>query len=320
MRELRRRSGASPLLATLFLLLACRALTTTVQTAAITPIEHNRRITMIVALLGALLIGALLPLTRAAHAAPNTTVTIPNGIWISPAELSQLPMAGPAWQRLKAAADGSLGVPNIADQDSNHDVTTLAVALVYARTQDPRYRMKAADAIVAAIGTEQGGRTLALSRNLVAYIIAADLIDLRRYDAARDQRFRGWLSAVRTEMLDGKTLIRTHEERPNNWGTHAGAARIAADLYLGDTADLQRAARVFAGWLGDRSAYARFSYGDLSWQADPIKPVGVNPQGALKNGRLIDGALPDDMRRGCSFRWLPCHTGYAWGALEGALI
>jgi hypothetical protein len=26
------------------------------------------------------------------------------------------------------------------------------------------------------------------------------------------------------------------------------------------------------------------------------------------------------MRRGCSFRWPPCHTGYPWGGLEGATV
>jgi hypothetical protein len=249
-----------------------------------------------------------------------STTTIPNGIWISSAELAVLPMSGPAWQHLKVAADGSLGTPNIADQDSNHDVNTLAVALVYARTGNATYRAKATNAIMAALGTERGGRTLALGRNLVSYVVAADLIDLKRYDAAKDQQFRAWLSIVRTETLSGLTLIKTHESRPNNWGTHAGAARIAADLYLGDTADLNRAASVFKGWLGDRSAYAAFKFGDLSWQANPSAPVGVNPAGATKSGHAIDGAFPDDMRRGCSFTWVPCYTNYPWGAMEGAVV
>ncbi len=242
------------------------------------------------------------------------------GIWISAAELAQLPMSGAAWQDLKAAADGSLGSPNISDQDSDHDVNTLAVALVYARTGTASYRAKAANAIIAAIGTEAGGRTLALGRNLVSYVIAADLIDLKTYNPAADQQFRAWLGAVRKSNLDGKTLISTHEERPNNWGTHAGASRVAVDMYLGDTADLTRAANVFKGWLGDRTAYAGFSYGDTSWQADPSKPVGVNPVGATKSGHSIDGAMPDDMRRGCSFTWPPCQTGYAWEAMQGALV
>ncbi len=251
--------------------------------------------------------------------APQPGPAIPgSGMWIGRDDLAKLPMSGPAWEQLKKTADGSLGTANIADQDSDHDVNTLAVALLYARTGTASYRSKAADAIMAAIGTEDGGRTLALGRNLSAYVIAADLIDLKSYDAGKDKQFRDWLSSVRSERLDGDTLIETHENRPNNWGTHAGASRIAADIYLGDKADLDRAAKVFAGWLGDRGSYAGFEFGDLSWQADPKNPVGVNAPGTSKDGHSIDGALPDDMRRGCSFQWPPCHTDYPWGVMDGA--
>jgi hypothetical protein len=173
---------------------------------------------------------------------------------------------------------------------------------------------------MSAIGTERGGRTLALGRNLVSYVIAADLIDLKRYDAGIDQQFRSWLAAVRTETLDGKMLISTHELRPNNWGTHAGASRVAADRYLGDMADLAKAAQVFQGWLGDRSAYAGFSYGDTSWQADPGKPVGINPSGAIRNGQSIDGVLPDDQRRAGGFTWPPQKENYVWEGLQGAVV
>jgi hypothetical protein len=243
------------------------------------------------------------------------------GIWVSRDELAGLPTSGPAWDQLKAAADGELGKPDIADQNSNHDVRTLAAALVYARTGSPDHRAKAAAAIMAAIDTENGDRTLELGRNLVSYILAADLIDLRGYDAAAEQRFHDWLGGVRYEELAGRTLISTHEDRPNNWGAHAGAARIAADIYLGDRADLDRAATVFKGWLGDRSAYAKFVYDqDLSWQADPANPVGINPAGATRDGHRIDGAIPDDMQRGGKFRWPPKHTNYPWGAMEGALV
>jgi len=78
-------------------------------------------------------------------------------MWISQAEVKQLPMQGTAWENVLAAADGDLGAPKISDQNSNHDVNTLAVALVYARTGDRQYREKAADAISSAVGTEHGG-------------------------------------------------------------------------------------------------------------------------------------------------------------------
>jgi hypothetical protein len=258
-----------------------------------------------------------------AKATPPAGTTRPagvvSGIWTTPAELAARPTGGAAWDGVKRAADGSAPAA-VADQDSDHDLQTMAAALVYARTGAASYRDKAAAGIAAAIGTEAGGRTLALGRNLAGYVIAADLVGLGAYDAGLDGRFRGWLAGVRGANLGGDTLISTHELRPNNWGTHAGAARVAADAYLGDTADLERAAKVFRGWLGDRGAHAGFKYGDVSYQADPSAPVGVNPAGATKDGVSIDGALPDDMRRGCSFAPIPCYTDYAWEAMQGAVV
>ena len=175
-----------------------------------------------------------------------------------------------------------------------------------------------------AIGTERGGRTLALGRGLVSYVIAADLIDLHALDPRTDAAFRDWLRTVRFERLrpgSRPTLVATHEVAPNNWGTHAGASRIAVDIYLGDTADLARAAAVVKGYLGDRSAYHGFRYGkDLSWQADASQPVGVNPPGAVLDGHAVGGVLPDDMRRGCAERFPPCPTGYPWEAMQGAVV
>ena len=261
--------------------------------------------------------GCAVLLLGAPPAAPAT-----KGIWISIDELAKLPTRGAAWRQLQATADGGLGKAKIRDQNDDHDVRTLAVALVYARTGREEYRAKAADAIAEAIGTEEGGRTLALARNLPSYVVAADLIDLESYDSALADRFRSWLAAVRSETLDdGKTLVQTSEERPNNWGTNAGAARAAADVYLEDTADLERAAQVFKGWLGDRTAYAGFIYGsDLSWQVDSMSPVGVNPASATIQGQSVDGALPDDMRRGGGFQIPPGRTGYVWEALQGAVV
>lgn len=202
--------------------------------------------------------------------------------------------------------------PNIRDQDSTADVVTLAKALVCARTGA---RCAEVAAILSGVPeTENGGRTLALGRGLGAYVLAADLVSYR------DPVFVAWVRAVRTETLSGMTLISTQESRPNNWGTHAGASRIAADLYLGDAADLARAVTVFRGWLGDRTLYAGFSYGDLSWQADPSRPVGVNPVGSVKLGHSIDGVLPDDQRRGGGFTWPPPCENYVWEALQGATL
>lgn len=260
----------------------------------------------------------------AATAPGEASAALEPGIWLTPEEVAQLPTHGDAWRGLEQVAEEKMGHADLSDQDSEHDIHVLAAALVYARTGEQRFRDKAAAGIMDAVDTENGGRSLALARGLVSYVVAADLIDLRGYDADRERVFARWLDRVRTEELKPEsrpTLELTHERAANNWGTHAGASRIAADIYLGDEKDLARAAAVFKGYVGDRAAYHGFRYGeDLSWQADEKNPVGINPQGARKDGESIDGVIPDDMRRGCELRFPPCPTLYPWEAMQGLVV
>ena len=245
----------------------------------------------------------------------------PLGIIATPSELAALPMSGPAWDRLKAAADGSLGTPDISVQNGTHDVLTLAVALVYGRTGIETYRAKAADAIMSAIGTEEGGLASNLGRNLISYVMAADLIDFASFDPEREAQFRIWLSASRFEVFSDGSIASEDRNRANNHGRLAGASRLAASLYLRDDADLLEAIAIFKGWLGDESSYDGFAWkSDASWQADPTNPVGVNPVGSTKDGFSIDGALPEEMRRGCEFTTPPCATNYPWESLSAVLL
>jgi hypothetical protein len=262
--------------------------------------------------------------TRPPAKNPNT------GIWISPNELSALPTSGPAWQQLKEFADLPANQPDLSDQDSETNVIVLAKALVYARTGQTRYR----DEVVAALkvitfnNTEDGPevRTLSVGRELVAYVIAADLIDLPNYNPTFDAQFKSKLRQLLTKKLPSwtganKSLQQTHEERPNNWGTHAGASRAAIAVYLGDKAELERTARVFQGYLGDIAVYNGFNFAeDLSWQANPRQPRAINPPGAVKQGQSIDGALTEEMRRGGPFQWPPLKTNYPWEGLQGAIV
>lgn len=244
------------------------------------------------------------------------------GIWISKAEILALPTSGTAWTNLLKTANTTCATPDLSNQDSMANVCVMAKALVYARTGDPKYRLAVVDAIWDVIGSlPYHGRALALGRELAAYVISADLIDLKAYDPALDNQFRSTIKTLlRTPTTDGpKTLVECHEKRPNNWGNHCGASRAAVATYLGDTVELARTAVVFKGYLGDRASYASFSYGELSWQCDPSKPVGINPKGCVKSGRNIDGVLPDDQRRGGTFRWPPPKENYVYEGLQGAL-
>ncbi len=238
------------------------------------------------------------------------------GLWVDPQRLAALPTSGEAWQALLRAAQLSADSPDLSELADPANVRVLAKALVYARTGEPRYRSEVVAACRAAIGSE-GRSTLALGRNLAAFVIAADLVGLPEAD---DRVFREWLARVRYTRLEGRTLVSTHEERPNNWGTHAGASRLAVALYLGDTREVERSAAVLRGWLGERTVYAGFRYRELWWQAHPDAPVGVNPRGANRDGHSIDGVLPDDQRRAGPFRWPPPRENYVYGALQGALV
>lgn len=267
------------------------------------------------------------PTSTATATSPFTATPTPggppvpgSGIWISQAEILALPTSGAAWNDMKTNADANAGAPTVCDGTSNNNVLVLAKALVYARTGVEGYRTAVRQDVMGIIGTEDGAtcESLALGRELAAYVISADLVGL---SATEDVTFRAWLTGVRTYVLagDSRSLVQCHEERANNWGTMCGASRAAASAYLGDRTDLDRAATVFKGYLGDRATYAGFSFGsDLSWHLDPNNPRGVNPLGAVKQGTNIDGVLPDDMRRGGSFTTgCPILTNYPWGALQG---
>ncbi len=254
-------------------------------------------------------------------------------IWISAEELADLDMQGEAWEQLKKQAIKPVGKPNLSNNKQKHNVYILGKALVYVRcTQEPSslqcsdielksFHQEIMGQIMMIMGTEKGGSTLALGRELAAYVIAADLITL---SPKQEVLFKAWLSNVRysqPDTLSRKTLISTHEERPNNWGTHAGASRLAIAVYLNDRAEIHRAATVFKGWLGDRDAYSNFVYRyGFAWQCHANKPVGINPKGCKKEGHSIDGVLPDDQRRGGGFQWPPPKENYVYEALQGALV
>jgi hypothetical protein len=245
------------------------------------------------------------------------------GIWISQAEIDAIPMSGPAWQNLLSAASGSCGAVDLEDQDDATNVCVMAKALVFARTGDTRYLADVTTALTQIVQAPlYAGRALALGRELGAYVIAADIVDLERRNPILDLAFRTALRVLRTTPTYGaaQDLVDCHERRPNNWGAHCGATRAAIAVYLGDQQDLDATARVFKGYLGDRASWSGFDYGDdLSWQCDPARPVGINPVGCTRNGLSLDGVLPDDQRRGGAFTTSPPKENYVWEALQGLL-
>ena len=84
--------------------------------------------------------------------------------------------------------------------------------------------------------------------------------------------------------------------------------------------ELASCARVFKGYLGDRSSYNDFHFGDLFWQSHPGSPVPINPVGAKIMERNVDGVAPDDQRRAGEFAWPPPQENYVYEGLQGVLL
>lgn len=220
---------------------------------------------------------------------------------------------------MHSAAYGSWDTADLKNQDNKHDIKLLAGALIYARTGDPALRSKVRDEIIAAKRTldessewQTTNGVLAAGRQLGAYVISADLIDLKNYDVAADNEFRSWLATIRTTNIGThsrwKSITFTCENAAANWGAFACASRIAASIYLGDTADVNRSASVIRSFLGERNAYPADAPGqggyfqhtssyDSSWACDEATWTGINPA-CVKSGVNLDGAVVEDISRG----------------------
>jgi hypothetical protein len=269
----------------------------------------------------AALVGALiLSIVAATSAWTPPTDAASTYLLISRSDLMSRPTSGTAWSALKSVASSSLGTPNLCDQDEDHHLRTMAAALVYARTGSSGYKTKATSGIMAAIKTQSvgcGNAVLALARQLPAYVFAADFIDL---SGTNETTFRSWLSAIRTKVIGGhsvwNSLENTQRRSANNWGAHAGAARIAASLYLGDTADVSQAARIAQGFLGDRTKYTSFSENlssaDLSWACGTASTYTPVNKACTKSGINVSGGIVADISRAGGLTWPPGDLGISY--------
>jgi hypothetical protein len=271
-----------------------------------------------------------------------TSPSIGSGMWISSIELMKLPTSGTAWDKMRTTAYGSLGTANLQVPDNKHAIYTLAGALVYARTGDPALRSKVRDAIITAKKSldesaewQTSNGVLAAGRQIGAYVISADLINLKSYDAAADNEFRAWLGPIRTINVGThgrwKNIRYTCENATGNWNTFACASRIAASIYLGDHADVQRSSLIIRALLGERSAYPPDAPGkngyfehtagyQSSWACHDPAWLGNNPY-CLKSGISIDGVLVEDASRGGGCCVLQGDgIMYSWEALQGLFV
>lgn len=249
---------------------------------------------------------------------PTTTPPPPpgQGIWISKEEIIKLPMSGSAWNATLSAANGSWGTAHLNDNNSMHDVYTLAGALVAARTGDDSMRSKTIEGLQSAMNSSIS-RTLELARGLQTYIISADIIDYH------DAGFENWVRDITfvrpVSGRDGSGLYNNALTDSTNWGGHERASAIAAALYLGDNR-INELVRAYREYIGENVSPKTLIYRGTNWQADQSNKAGVNRVGARIQGQDVSGVIPEDWRRGGEFKWPPTSSGYMWEGVQGFVV
>lgn len=280
--------------------------------------------------------------THVPTATPSPSSPTQDGMWVSKTELQNLPTSGNAWEKMKETAYEEWGTADLTNQDNKHAINTLAGALVYARIDDVSLRTKVKDAIIEAkqsLDESSEWKTrngvLAAGRQIGAYVIAADLITLEEYDAAANNEFRNWLQTIRTTNIGThgrwKSLTYTCENAAANWNTFACASRIAASIYLGDTADIERSSMIIRAFFGERSEYPQDAPGkddyfqhtaayESSWSCNDAAWTAINPPCVIE-GVNVDGTLVEDASRGggcCALQ--DSGISYSWEALQGLIV
>ena len=258
------------------------------------------------------------------------------GIWISQSEIMSRPTSGAAWQAVLSDANASWGSANVANQDSNHDQFVLAGALVCARTGQQCDKTRAG--LVSAIGTENGGRWLAIGRNVLGYTIAADVMKNSGNLTGTDlDRVSNWLAGFLTRTLANNNSGVQEKLTPFGSGSNAsaqeGSVYAAIAAYTKDTTKLAYVWNRFRLYSCDRTGNPEqvidISTGfNAGWspettynRACAINPKGsvkdINPDPSVTDNINIDGAIINDMRRGGNFKFPPGYTSYPWVGLEG---
>ncbi len=209
--------------------------------------------------------------------------------------LRDLPKSTRAYGYMKRRADAALKGMNLSSHPSatspwlpnyggrartvtRPGTQTLAAALVYARTGRKRYRHLVVRSNRYLIGTEEERSTdgtgeqdklLATSRQIGAYVVAANLVGMDpgvtgSRPGWESTSWRTWLAALRTKPIgtsgQASDIKQLSKQRANNWGSFARAARIAIDIYLNDDADLGRVVARYKLFLGERPQVDGFEW------------------------------------------------------------
>lgn len=226
----------------------------------------------------------------------------PNYLVISKSELISLPITGTSWETIQQSADASV-TPDICNQDNNANVNALAAGIVYARTGNALYRTKAINLINRMITSQRDNcynAVLAMGRQMGGWVLAADFADYH------DQSFKDWLAMIANRDIGGHgrwhVLRFTAYDSASNWGIHALASITAIDLYLENSANIEKDWQVFSGygvahgWPFNKASSYNEQWSCIATDATGKLPIAINTP-CLKSGINLDGAPVEDSSR-----------------------
>jgi hypothetical protein len=248
-----------------------------------------------------------------------TSPTVSPGVLISHAELMARPTTGVAWTSVLNAANGSLGTPNISDQNSDSGRKFLACALAAVRLDDAALRSKAMAWLNAAIGTEENERWLAIGRTMPPVIAGADILDIR------SGPIFDWIASFATRLLPHNNTGVPETIRQNAWSSGSNASSQVGLVctmlarYTNDADLLTWNWDAYRRFVGDRTSPHKLENSDTTWQVinTPEGWVGIQNKGATINGINVDGAISSDMQRGGDVSATPGFTEYPWVGAVG---
>ena len=211
-------------------------------------------------------------------------------------DLAALPKSGAAYNRVKALAakSGSLDYGLVATKNN----PVLIAKAIMGDKAGVLAMIRASKSTLSA-----SSDSLAVSRNLAATAIALSLVGAHEEDA--------WLRVARDTKYSRLGTLTSAAKKANNHGSAADQSLVAVDLHLGDVTHL--AAQVIPTVKvrfgepsppignGNLNPAIKLNFGDLSFQAHPLKPVVIGLVGDVKQGISLDGCLAEEQRRQGTF-------------------
>jgi hypothetical protein len=247
------------------------------------------------------------------HAKAAAPIEPPSlNLWISKAEIDTRPMSGDDWTDMLATADATWPAAEMDDQDSTANLYALSGALVYLRTGTTSYRTKVESYLQDLINAgypKANGQALGYARNLGAYVLAADMCNIRSSNPSLHTDFAAFAEGALTESYVGGGMNNVRDgayARPNNIGNACRWTCIITYAYVGNTPELDGIVEEVAFWLGDRTRggaealWGPTSSPDLSWHEDPTDSAtyrGIVSAGVTRFGHDWSGIQPEEMRR-----------------------